>query len=70
MDAKKEAEELLQFFYDNQCSYSITELAYSSAKQCALVSIENTITALRHHQWQNRNIIEHYIELNEEINKL
>ena len=39
MDAKEKAKELVQLFYNNQCSYSIIELAYNSAKQCALICL-------------------------------
>ena len=39
MTAKEKAIELVQLFYNNQCSYSIIELAYNSAKKCALICL-------------------------------
>jgi len=43
MTAKEEAEGLIQLFYNNQCSHSVTELAYRSAKQCALICVEEIL---------------------------
>jgi len=40
MTAKDKAKELIQLFYNKQCSHSITKLAYKSAKQCALICVD------------------------------
>tara|TARA_R110000851_G_scaffold75456_1_gene166335 strand:- start:16359 stop:16547 length:189 start_codon:yes stop_codon:yes gene_type:complete len=41
-----------------------------NAKQCALISVDEIIDALLHHAWQNRNEIEFYEEVKQEIQKL
>jgi len=43
MTAKDEAKELIQLFYNKQCSHSITELAYKSAKQSALICVDEML---------------------------
>ena len=43
MKAKDKAKELIQLFYNKQCSHSITELAYKSAKQCALICVDEIL---------------------------
>ena len=43
MTAKDKAKELIQLFYNKQCSHSITELAYKSAKQCALICVDEML---------------------------
>ena len=43
MTAKDKAKELIQLFYNKQCSHSITELAYKSAKQCALICVDEIL---------------------------
>ena len=64
--AKEKAKELVQLFYNNQCSHSVTELAYKSAKQCALICVEEIIKTYididpKLKYWQ---------EVKQEINKL
>ena len=43
MTAKDKAKELIQLFYNKQCSHSITELAYKSAKQSALICVDEML---------------------------
>ena len=77
MDAKKEAKELV-YKYQNlvtiwDCRNDEPldlEFKMDDMKDCALISTKNTIQALKHHTWQNRNIIEHYKEVEQEIIKL
>jgi hypothetical protein len=71
MNAKKEAIELVQLFYNNQCSHSSTELAYSSAKQCALICVREIVNShyvvlvgVKH------SILQHYSQVILEIHKL
>jgi predicted SPOUT superfamily RNA methylase MTH1 len=40
------------------------------AKRCALFAVDEIITALDEHQWQNRNVIEFYFSVKQEIEKL
>jgi hypothetical protein len=40
------------------------------AKQCALISVDETLEALNENQWQNRNQIAYYKEVELEIKKL
>ena len=46
MTAKDKAKELIQLFYNKQCSHSITELAYKSAKQSALICVDEMLDAV------------------------
>jgi len=65
MKAKDKAKELIQLFYNKQCSHSITELAYESAKQCALICVDEML------QFDLRFFdIEFLKEVKQEINKL
>ena len=84
MIAKEKANELVQLFYNNQCSHSITELAYKSAKKCALICVdeilenfdEGFIRFSNNDAIKNKlHITSHYTlgfykEVKEEINKL
>jgi hypothetical protein len=79
MTAKEEAKALVNMFKirvtitfseDSVPCILNAPMIEKSAKECALISIKNTIQALEHHTWQNRNTIEHYKEVKEEINKL
>ena len=73
MDAKKEALELTNNFwnqiYKTKSIITFAEVTKQSI-QCALISIESTIKALENNQWQNKTIIDHYKEVEQEINKL
>jgi hypothetical protein len=40
------------------------------AKQCALIAVDEIISALDEHQWQNRFEIQFYNEVKNEIEKL
>lgn len=40
------------------------------AKQCALIAVEEILKALDEHQWQNRNVIEFYFYVKQDIQKL
>ena len=53
--------------YDNTLTYLESK---SKAKQCALIAVDEIITALDEHQWQNRNVIEFYFSVKQEIEKL
>jgi hypothetical protein len=77
MTAKEKAIELVQLFYNNQCSYSIIELAYSSAKQCALICVDEIINIpsiqIGYSQGfskNNKSTESYWREVKKEINKL
>jgi hypothetical protein len=42
----------------------------NTAKKCALIAVDEILTALDEHQWQNRNVIEFYFSVKQEIEKL
>ena len=71
MTAKDKAKELIQLFYNKQCSHSITELAYKSAKQCALICVDEIVQVLWHnHEKNSEKMYRYYIEVKKEIEKL
>ena len=41
-----------------------------NAKHCALVAVDEILIALEEHQWQNINVIEHYLEVKKELENL
>jgi hypothetical protein len=62
---KEKAKELFEKMYT--CYQGHID-AYT-AKQCALIAIDETIIALEENQWQNRNQIAYYKEVKQEIQK-
>jgi thymidylate synthase len=40
------------------------------AKECALIAVDEVIEALNEHNWQNRLIIDYWIQVKQEIQKL
>ena len=72
MTAKDKAKELIQLFYNKQCSHSITELAYKLAKQCALICVDVILNDVGAKDWEldtgtNTN---YWKEVKKEIEKL
>ena len=71
MIAKEKANELVQLFYNNQCSHSITELAYKSAKKCALICVDEILES--HYKvlvGVMPKTYDYWQEVKQEINKL
>ena len=66
MTPKEKAKELVQLFYNNQCSHSITELAYKSAKKCALICVDETVK----NTLQVSQVLDYWQEVKQEIIKL
>jgi hypothetical protein len=66
MTAKEKAKELIQLFYNKQCSHSITELAYKSAKQCALICVDEIVK----NTLQVSQVLDYWEEVKQEIEKL
>ena len=71
MTAKDKAKELIQLFYNKQCSHSIPTLAYKSAKQCALICVDEILESLWRvgHSFCNDEI-KYLKEVKKEIEKL
>jgi hypothetical protein len=73
MIPKEKAKELVNRFlevndgidYDNGCGVTIYQ-----AKQCALICVDEIISALENHKWQNQKVIDFYKEVKAEIHKL
>lgn len=62
MTPKEKAKELL-----DKHQFVLTEKHF--AKQCALITVDEIIEALSFHSWQNRNEIEYYEEVKQELKK-
>ena len=67
MTAKDKAKELTQLLYNKQCSHSITKLAYKSAKQCALICVDEILDAVTTIADKK---FDFYTEVKQEIEKL
>ena len=66
MTPKEKANELVQSFYNNQSSRSITSVAFNSAKRCALICVDEILE----NGSKNHNTGEYWIEVEQEICKL
>ena len=60
MTPKELAKELIRRYYRDS-DLLVEDLSWIQAKECALIAVEEILTALDEHQWQNRNVIEFYI---------
>lgn len=70
MTPKELAKELLnKYCYairtEERDSGYFTNVLY--AKDCALIAVDEILTALDEHQWQNRNVIEFYLCVKQDI---
>jgi hypothetical protein len=73
MTPKEKAEELVDKFMDySEHRFNINNdlSPVYTAKQCALISVDEVIEALHEHHWQNRLIINYWEEVKHEIEKL
>jgi hypothetical protein len=70
MTPKEKAKELVSKYVHlaKQSSGAIGTIY--NAKQCALIAVDEILTALDEHQWQNRSVIEFYFSVKQEIEKL
>jgi hypothetical protein len=69
MSPKDKAKELVNDYY---VLFSVTlenSICEYEASRCALLDVKNTIEALKFHSWQNRNEIEYYEEVKQELKK-
>jgi len=72
MTAKEKAEELVNRMYEVDAfdDYNNISMQYNHAKLCALIAVDEILTALEQNHWQNRMIIDYYLEIKQEIEKL
>jgi hypothetical protein len=73
MTPKEKAEELVDKFMDYSDSRFNVNNDLSplyTAKQCALIAVDEIFEALDEHHWQNRNVTEYYREVKHELEKL
>jgi hypothetical protein len=70
MTPKEKAKELVSKYVHlaKQSSGAIGTIY--NAKQCALIAVDEILTALDEHQWQNKSVIEFYFSVKKEIEKL
>jgi len=69
MTPKEKSKELMDIYYN---LFSVTlenTISEYEASRCALLDVKNTIEALKFHSWQNRNEIEYYEEVKQELKK-
>jgi hypothetical protein len=69
MTPKEKSKELMDIYYN---LFSVTlenTISEYEAAKCALLDVKNTIEALKFHSWQNRNEIEYYEEVRQELKK-
>ena len=66
--AKNKAEELVEKF--EKQSYVDMYGTTTSAIQCALICVEKIIEALDNHQWQNKEVIQEYQEVKEQLKQM
>ena len=69
MTPKEKAKELFKRYYRDS-DLLVEDLSCIQAKECALIAVEEILTALDEHQWQNRNVIEFYFYVKQDIQKL
>ncbi len=69
MTPKEKAKELFDKYYTELPDFAGYQ-DLETARQCALISVDETLEALNENQWQNRNQISYYKEVELEIKKL
>lgn len=66
---KEKAKELVDKHYTELPDFAGYQ-DLETAKQCALIAVDEVLEALNGNQWQNRNYIDYYEEVKLEIKKL
>jgi len=69
MSPKDKAKELVNDYYVLFSMLLENTISEYEASKCALSDVKNTIEALKFHSWQNRNEIEYYEEVKQELKK-
>jgi len=69
---KKPAEkaEMICTRYYNESYLLVEYLSWPQVRQCALMAVDEVLEALKEHKWQNKKVIEYYLEVKQEIEKL
>jgi hypothetical protein len=68
MNPKDKAEELIEYYMEFCFDQELyRDEILDSAKQCATKTVHEIIEALKFHSWQNRNEIEYYEEVKQEL---
>jgi len=72
MSPKEKAESLVEKF-ENLNSIKMSDdsrIEYPTARQCALIAVDEVLNALEEHRWQNRLIMDYWEEIKQEIKSL
>ena len=72
MSHKEKAESLVEKF-ENLNSIKMSDdsrIEYPTARQCALIAVDEVLNALEEHRWQNRLIMDYWEEIKQEIKSL
>ena len=69
MTPEEKAKELVNDYYVLFSEILENTISEYEASRCALLDVKNTIEALKFHSWQNRNEIEYYEEVKQELKK-
>ena len=70
MTPKEKAKELLNKFNNSHDEENKRYIFYQNideSKRCAIIAVDEILTALDEHQWQNRNVIEFYLCVKQDI---
>jgi len=70
MTPKEKAQELFDKFMKPVDGLHKYPMCFDTAKQCALIAVDEVIEALHEHHWQNRLIIDYWQEVKNELEKL
>ena len=72
MSPKEKAESLIKKFESlNSIKMSDdSRIEYPTARQCALIAVDEVLNALEEHRWQNRLIMDYWEEIKQEIKSL
>jgi hypothetical protein len=72
MSPKEKAESLVEKFESlNSIKMSDdSRIEYPTARQCALIAVDEVLNALEEHRWQNRLIMDYWEEIKQEIKSL
>lgn len=75
MEPKEKAKELVDKYFleiegADTYAFNLPSMNLFIAKKCALIAVDEIIEALDYNQWQNKNQINYYKEVKQEIEKL
>jgi hypothetical protein len=70
MKTPAEKAEMICTRYYNESYLLVEYLSWPQVRQCALMAVDEVLEALEEHQWQNKKVIEYYLEVKTEIEKL